>query len=1107
LDALPGQGPSKASHEDIRRYLQAAVEHLDHVLPGQAPILNFVHHNTLHGYQHLPFAQALEAAEKLTGIHGYLPEEESRRLYALGRIDGQDLDVALACKFGGHDGEPIRLGTRTVGRREVSRVALLFGVDSIEPNRFNWQVEEMDALRRFQPDLPQDRRAALLRGADSEAEAVQALWNACLEVFGLAHYRLHPEELVDIPMREAGTILAQFDTEADNPLVCPVNPGVHQSVQAESQVELAALLAALGKRLTLRGMLAALTGVDVLEQIRPLLIRFCASQLDEGLAAWRAPDRADGLYAAWKRCAAGDIALGHGDQAGWRAALADLPEQSVDAVIAILRHLEIPQNRWKDYLERLALELPGWSGLINWRARHPEYAANRQVPVSLMDYLAIRLFLDRLWIERLCRETWGLPGKLSALKAYFERNPSELLARTALFAGELPEYLAGTARKLIGLSSSERSQPEHWRALAEMIWAWKRSPAAEKSAAHTVYRSAWRLFRLGQHLGLDAADLRGLALEEAERLLRLLDELNPCEKGQIWLQAYEHHYREQLFAALAQNHGRGRWARREARPQAQVIFCMDDREESLRRHLEELNPAIETLGAAGFFGVAMNWRGLDDAGVTPLCPVVVTPAHEIREQPRHGQESLHERHDRRRRWKARLERVLHQEVRRNLATSSLLIGLLAPGALPILAAKLFFPRHWDALKRKAAKALVPLVPTRLAFSAAADSQPATPARPRLGFTDAEQADRVESFLRNIGLTSGFAPLVVVAGHGSTSQNNPHRAAYDCGACSGRHGGPNARAFAAMANRPAVRALVAERGIAIPADTWFLGTEHNTCDETITWFDLDDLPAAFCPALETLRAELRQAVALSAQERCRRFASAPRQPSPRQALRHVLGRAADFSQARPELGHATNAAALIGRRSATRGAFFDRRLFLISYDPTQDPEGKILEGILLAAGPVGAGINLEYYFSTVNNERYGCGSKVPHNVAGLFGVMEGAGSDLRTGLPRQMIEIHEAMRLQLVCEAREEVLADIYRRQQILRELIGNGWLLLSALHPDTGALSYFEPGRGFVPWTGGQAKLPMAQRSADWYAGHSAALPPALLRCPDHALEADSHAA
>jgi uncharacterized protein YbcC (UPF0753/DUF2309 family) len=152
--------------------------------------------------------------------------------------------------------------------------------------------------------------------------------------------------------------------------------------------------------------------------------------------------------------------------------------------------------------------------------------------------------------------------------------------------------------------------------------------------------------------------------------------------------------------------------------------------------------------------------------------------------------------------------------------------------------------------------------------------------------------------------------------------------------------------------------------------------------------------------------------------------------------------------------------------------------------------------LLAVGPVGAGINLEYYFSTVNNERFGCGTKVPHNVTGLFAVMEGAASDLRTGLPRQMIEIHEAMRLQIVVEHKTEVLTAIYERQPSLQELIGNGWVLLSAIDPETGEISIFVPGRGFIAWNREIRPLPMVERSPDWYAGHTEPVPPALIQQP-----------
>ncbi len=1086
-----------AAEQSIRLSLKAAVDHLNHILPGQAPILNFVHHNTLHGYQHLPFAEGLNASEKLSGIYGYHTEEEFRRFYELGRIDDNDLAVALERKLGRLDSQPVKLGESLVERFEAYRIALLFGIDSVTPNQFNWQVEEMDILHRFQADLPVTRQADLLRGSLSERQTVEELWSACLDVFSLEYYRYHPELLTEISLKKAAEILETLDIQTRQPDVCSINPGVHQLMSDESQTILATMLASVGTKHTFRSLLLHLTGVDLLDQVRPLLIRFCASHLDEGLAAWHSPSRGEGLYTAWKRAASTDVSLALAELSGWRDALSKLPEDSVDAVAYLLQNLDIPQSKWGSYLEKLALELPGWAGIINWRAQHSSYAANRKAPVSLMDFLAIRLFFDSLWVEHISRVTWGHAGKLSALEAYFQRHPSEFLARHSLFAGELPEYLANGVQKLISLSWSERTHPENWRVLADMIWTWKHSHAAEQSEILTVYQSVWRLFRLCQHLGMTAKSLRGASLAEAGQVLSLLDDLKLSEKGEIWLLAYENHYREGLFAALSQNHGRGRWHERKTRPQAQVIFCMDDREESIRRHLEEQNPAIETLGAAGFFGVPMNWYGLDDTEPTPLCPVVVTPSHDIREQVQTGHENLLAKHQRGRVWKDKFNRLVFQEVRRNLTVSSALIVLLAPGALVVLAGKLFFPRHFEKLKSKAKQVFVPLVPTQLQLTASEDCEKATPDRPRLGLTIAEQTERVAAFLRNVGLTSEFAPIVVLSGHGSTSRNNPHLAAYDCGACSGRHGGPNARVFAAMANCSKVRKQLVGQGIQIPVDTWFIGTEHNTSDESFTWYDLDDLPRHFLPLLESLRTDLRRALLLSAHERCRRFASAPRKPSLMKAFKHVVGRSADFSQARPELGHATNAAALIGRRAVTRGAFFDRRIFLISYDPTQDSEGHILEGILLAVGPVGAGINLEYYFSTVNNDRFGCGSKVPHNVAGLFGVMEGTSSDLRTGLPKQMIEIHEAMRLQVVVESKTEVLTAIYHRQPSLRELIGNGWLLLSSIHPDTGGIAYFEPERGFVDWQGSDHQLPVVERSQDWYDGHREPRPPALIAHPD----------
>ena len=1072
-----------------RQIVEHAIAHLDHVLPAQAPILNFVHHNTLHGYQHLPFEDALAAAEALTGIHAYLPDAVFRKLFQADRIVAADLDAVFAQRPELEIERVLaRVGEHEIRRGEVLYIVLVYGVEPLTLNDLIWRIEELSATRRFAEDVPAAARQRLLANASREGisdagAALEDVWRACLEGFQLPAFDLHPEELVDLQLSVAKSLLARFRDEGATDSEGPI---VHKRMQAEAAALLERLFADVGDGSTLRGLLRSLTGKDLFDQVRPYLIRLSAAYLDEGLAAWNLPDRADGLYPAWRRLIARDAVWAFAGLSDGRAALAGWPDDPVAAVIAELRRLEIPEARWDGYLRRLALELPGWSGMMNWRQQHPAYPANRETPVALVDYLAVRLGLDRLWIAHECQKRWGIAGTLAALRAYFAARPAEALARHALYAGQLPEYLASRAREL----AEQHAPLSAWDTLADMIWTWLHSPVAAQADSHTVHGSAWRLFRLAQHLGLSGGEIRALTLADLERLLEPLDALSAPVRGALWQYAYEHHYRDGLINALANNHGR--WPPRQGRPQAQIVFCIDDREEGIRRHLEESNPRIETFGAAGFFGVAMNWRGLDDTTVTPLCPVVVTPAHEIREVGRPDAQAELALHNQRRDLRGRLG-AFYQNIRRNLWSSALVIDALAPAVLPVLAGKVFAPRQQGALTGAMHRHGVPDAPTTVAVTAANATLPATPEQPRLGFTDAEQADRVAGLLRNIGLTAQFAPLVLLMGHGSMSQNNPHLGAYDCGACGGRHGGPNGRAFAAMANRPAVRELLIERGITVPADTWFVGAEHNTCDERITFYDRRDAPDAAKQALRALQSELDHACTLSAQERCRRFASAPRDPAPERALRHVVGRSRDFSQARPELGHATNAAALVGRRTMSQGIFLDRRAFLISYDPTQDPTGAVLENILLAVGPVGAGINLEYYFSTVNNERLGCGTKTPHNVTGLFAVMEGASSDLRTGLPRQMIEIHEPVRLQIVIEARTEILAAIYGRQPGLRELIGNGWIHVIAKDPDSGEFSIFDPQRGFAPWAGPVRPLPVCARSGDWYRGQTEPLPPVLI--------------
>ncbi|MFI5460022.1 MAG: putative inorganic carbon transporter subunit DabA [Isosphaerales bacterium] len=289
----------------------------------------------------------------------------------------------------------------------------------------------------------------------------------------------------------------------------------------------------------------------------------------------------------------------------------------------------------------------------------------------------------------------------------------------------------------------------------------------------------------------------------------------------------------------------------------------------------------------------------------------------------------------------------------------LLLDRFALASVPLVT-RILFPRLTARVRHLFGHIVRTPPLTRLQFERTAPAP--GPENGEVGFNVEEMTNAAERMLRDIGLTSGFARLVLLHGHGSDSLNNPHNSAYNCGACGGVAGGPNARTMASILNDPRVRAGLGLRGLRLPADTVFVGGYHNTCNDSVTYFDLDRIPPSHRGAFESARADVEATCDRNAHERCRRFMSVPLTMSFAAAREHVEERAEDLAQTRPELGHATNAITVVGRREWTRGLFLDRRAFLTSYDPTQDgPECPILTRILQAVFPVCAGINLEYYF--------------------------------------------------------------------------------------------------------------------------------------------------
>jgi uncharacterized protein YbcC (UPF0753/DUF2309 family) len=606
--------------------------------------------------------------------------------------------------------------------------------------------------------------------------------------------------------------------------------------------------------------------------------------------------------------------------------------------------------------------------------------------------------------------------------------------------------------------------------------------AAAPDLELTVEQRVYPLFQMAQVRGWSPLELEQLSPVEWRRLVEEIERFSDLERRRVFQLAYEYHYRKRALEALGAHQSRrpvdGSADAERSPPVFQVITCIDDREESLRRHLEEIEPACETLGAAGFFSVVMYYRGVTEAHFRPLCPIVVKPQHYVIEEVAYSLSAS----SRQRREALRLFgqashnwHVASRGLWAGAVTS--LFGSLA--SIPMIA-RILFPRLTARWRQRFGSIFRPAPVTGLTLTRIAD--PPSPQDDHLGYSIPEMAQAVERLLRDIGLTSGFAPIVLLLGHGSSSLNNPHESAYNCGACSGGRGGPNARAFARMANREDVRQILRERGLVIPENSVFIGGYHNTCDEDVVYFDLDRLPRPARHAFEKLRSVVDQARARNAHERCRRFESAPLHSTPDEALEHVESRAEDLSQARPEYNHATNAMCFVGRRSRTRGLFLDRRSFLASYDPTQDGDGApILTRILQAVGPVCAGISLEYYFSTVDVGGYGCGSKLPHNIVSLLGVMEGAASDLRTGLSQQMTEIHEPMRLIFVVESTPAILDSILQRNPPLDCLVRCRWVQLAVLDPYSDAVHYRVGGKwqSVPPAT----ELPTVMSSAEWYQG------------------------
>src|SRR6476660_6250901 len=109
------------------------------VLPAQGPISIFIHHNTLHAFEHLPFEDAVETAAARLGREPFLAESRYREKLASGRILAKDVQALIAEQLGARGAADL---AGAGSRLEFWRAIVLHGIPSASGRELSWILDE-----------------------------------------------------------------------------------------------------------------------------------------------------------------------------------------------------------------------------------------------------------------------------------------------------------------------------------------------------------------------------------------------------------------------------------------------------------------------------------------------------------------------------------------------------------------------------------------------------------------------------------------------------------------------------------------------------------------------------------------------------------------------------------------------------------------------------------------------------------------------------------------------------------------------------------------------------------------------------------------------------
>lgn len=787
------------------------------------------------------------------------------------------------------------------------------------------------------------------------------------------------------------------------------------------------------KYMTLYEINDALFGGDEKESVEKNIIEFISRFLDEDQTTLRMPNRELGMFEAFKLFE--NFTYEKSAETFVEESLKQLHVQDVEAYL--LTHL---------------LKLHGWAGFIKYRSEDKDYLSQRQHPSTLIEYIAIRLYYELRAIKN---------NKLSNFDL-FKEYANNHLHDVILQLLKHKNMLFGQA--LDTLEANEKTDT----VLSEHIRNELNLDALQIQHSNEVLQS-------------------NLPLTELATIIKRLRE----EEGYIWLKSLEdsyiHSYVDQIINVQNQE---------QIKATASATFCLDVRSEVIRRSIENTGP-YQTYGAGGFLGIPIAFVEFDKAHELFLSPAILKPQNVVFELPKES----HEEYSSKTGMNKTTKKVL-SDLKNNPYTPYIMVEAIGWIFGINLFGKTFLPQKTNKLLSK----LKPYKPkttytldklsvneiefyvkklhTRIIDSVLSDNsvqdysnsdieavrnhllfnddlnivisdeiieklKTAHQITPQdyeyqkkklamVGFTLEEKVSYLHKYLTMIGQVNEFPEFVAIIGHGSLSDNNPFESALDCGACGGNISLPNTRTLCMIANTQDVREKIKEKGIFIPDNTKFMPGLHITTTDEITFYDTDILSDQEMQKFAKVKDDFNNA---SMQSRVERSESLPCTHT----HKDIMIKSMDWSEIRPEWGLAKNMGVFAGPRNSTKHLILNNRFFMHSYDWKVDNENaEILTAIFNGPLIIGEWINLEHYFSTVDNHIYGAGSKVYHNIVSKIGVFSGNYGDLKIGLPIQSVYLegepyHEPVRLLSFVEAPLGIVGKAVENS-IAKPFILNEWI-------------------------------------------------------------------